>query len=275
MNLYDRDDFGKPPPPPYTHSPQGTNPPYRRTDDFRCTEMRRDFDFGRYDGQDGLRVVPGPASSRSSEHHYPATRMYDFMAESAFGSDDSGDFMLNRRGSGRVRDWVCSESPQEVRFDDRTPHQRRSDQRINVNGNAISANGNVTYIHSLGACAGRENERQAKQRPIKSTTERTVERTVRFSSPSPSHMHTVAVADRTGLFHKKRRYVQISPHQSVRELIHDLIGSSKSRRVVLHRLDGLRTTVLSKHDSIDRVLHRVKYLEIVYAEQTVVMRRYH
>lgn len=242
--------------------------------------MRRDYDYDydRYDGREGLRIIPGLASSRSSEHHYPVTRMYDFMAESAFGSDDSSDLMLNRRGSGRVRDWICAESPQEVRFEDRTSHQRRSDQRMNINGNAISASGNVTYIHSLGACTGREREKQQAKpqpQPIKSTTERTFERTVRFASPSPSHLHTVAVEDRTGLFHKKRRYVQIAPHQSVRELIHDLLGSSKSRRLVLHRLDGLRPTVLSKHDSIDRVLHKVKYLEIVYAEQTVVMRRYH
>ena len=90
----------------------------------------------------------------------------------------------------------------------------------------------------------------------------------------PVPTHTVAIKDRTCLFRTQKKYIQISPQYLVRDLLRDLIGQSRSKRVVLHRTDGLQRAVLHRHDSIDKVLYKVKYLEIVYAEQIVVIRRY-
>lgn len=128
-----------------------------------------------------------------------------------------------------------------------------SEKGISINGNNIYAGGNVTYIENMKI---RKGSRSAPR--------------VHIETP----LQMMAVEDRTGLWPKKCRYVYISPKQKMSQLFEELLGNSRSRRVVAHRGRGLGKVILSRHHTMESLFHEVKYLEIVYAEQTALIRRY-
>lgn len=128
-----------------------------------------------------------------------------------------------------------------------------SGQGISVNGNTIYAGGHVTYIENMKL---HKDDKRAHQMPCEIP------------------LHTITVEDRTGLWPKRRRYIHVSPKQKVSQLLEELLGKSRSRRLVAHRGHGLGKMILSRHHSMETILQEVKYLEIVYAEQTVLVRRF-